>query len=120
MRRRGEPDHDALERLEERRISYCIVPPELESKLYDDLVRYRDDPSIEVIVERRAAERRSGEERRKRDIGPPEGMEDRRRIRNDDGRRVGERRATLVPVADPPPLPRKARRFAAKPDPEPS
>jgi hypothetical protein len=114
MRRGDDPEEIERQLSGERPTSYCIVPPELEDKLFDTLKRhYADDPSIEVIVERRVADRRMSEERRRRDIGPPEGTEDRRRIRNDDGRRVGERRATLVPLMDPPDLPRKARRYAA-------
>ncbi|HEX2070082.1 MAG TPA: hypothetical protein VHF90_00345 [Thermoleophilaceae bacterium] len=34
---------------------YCVVPRALESELYDKLVEhYRDEPSVEVIVDRRA------------------------------------------------------------------
>lgn len=41
---------------------YCVVPPELADELYDRLVaHYADDPNVEVIVDRRTAERRSGE-----------------------------------------------------------
>jgi hypothetical protein len=98
------------------RMTYCIVPQDLAPKLYDSLRKhYENDPNIEVIIERRVAERRSGEERRKRDVGPPEGMEDRRRIRNEDGRRIGERRAQLIPVEPPADVPRKARKYLAHP-----
>lgn len=41
---------------------YCVVPPALADELYDKLVaHYADDPDVEVIVDRRASERRSGE-----------------------------------------------------------
>ena len=41
---------------------YCVVPPELADELYDKLVaHYADDPNVEVIVDRRTAERRSRE-----------------------------------------------------------
>lgn len=91
----------------------CLIPPELAPKLRELLERhFADDPNIMVIVERRTGERRSGKERRKKDTGAPKGGEDRRKIRNADGRRVGERRAALVPATDPPELPRKAKRYA--------
>lgn len=38
---------------------YCVVPQELEGELYEKLVEYyKDDPNVEVIVDRRKAERR--------------------------------------------------------------
>jgi hypothetical protein len=41
---------------------YCVVPPALADELYDKLVaHYADDPDVEVIVDRRTAERRSGD-----------------------------------------------------------
>lgn len=40
---------------------FCVVPEELAPELYDRLVSYYDDdPNVEVIIDRRAAERRSG------------------------------------------------------------
>ena len=40
---------------------YCVVPPELEDELYDKLVEhYRDNPNVEVILDRR-----TGPDRRK-------------------------------------------------------
>jgi hypothetical protein len=40
---------------------YCVVPQELADELYDKLTAYyQDDPNVEVIVDRRKAERRSG------------------------------------------------------------
>ena len=39
---------------------YCVVPAELESELYEKLVRYySDDPNVKVIVDRRSGERRA-------------------------------------------------------------
>lgn len=95
-----------------RPIVYCIVPRELASVLHEVLRRhFLYEPGIEVIVERRAGDRRSpGERRSSLDARP--GV-DRRAIRGSAGRRAGERRATLVGV-DQPQLPRKARRFAAE------
>ena len=38
---------------------YCVVPPALVPELYDRLkAHYADDPGVEVIVDRREAERR--------------------------------------------------------------
>jgi len=40
-------------------VIYCVVPQELEGELYEKLVEYyKDDPNVEVIVDRRKAERR--------------------------------------------------------------
>ena len=60
---------------------YCVVPPELADELYDKLVEYyKDNPNVEVIVDRR-----SGPDRRTNGSGPPEGekrvIRDRRRQR---------------------------------------
>jgi hypothetical protein len=45
-------------------VIYCVIPPELEEELYAKLVEhYRDNPSVEVIVDRRAGpDRRQGQE----------------------------------------------------------
>lgn len=89
---------------------YCIVPRELAGKLFESLRRfYGPDPSIEVVVERRSGERRRRATRRSEQDGIP--TVERRATRNDDGRRVGERRSVSLPVK-PPPLPRKAARYA--------
>jgi hypothetical protein len=60
---------------------YCVIPPELESELYEKLVEhYKDNPNVEVIVDRR-----SGPDRRRNGVGPPKGekrtIRDRRRAR---------------------------------------
>jgi hypothetical protein len=40
-------------------VIYCVVPQELEEELYEKLVEYyKDDPNVQVIVDRRKAERR--------------------------------------------------------------
>jgi hypothetical protein len=40
---------------------YCVVPQELADELYEKLTAYyADDPNVEVIVDRRKSERRSG------------------------------------------------------------
>ena len=60
---------------------YCVIPAELESELFDKMVEYyKDDPNVEVIVDRRG-----GPDRRKAagDTGPDERREirDRRQRR---------------------------------------
>ena len=38
---------------------YCVVPQELAPELYEKLAEYyADDPNVEVIIDRRKAERR--------------------------------------------------------------
>jgi hypothetical protein len=43
---------------------YCVIPPELKDELYERLVEYyRDNPNVEVIVDRRAGpDRRRGQD----------------------------------------------------------
>jgi hypothetical protein len=54
-------------------VIYCVVPQELADELFDKLVDYyADDPSVQVIVDRRRGERRrrgatEGGDRRTRD-----------------------------------------------------
>ena len=60
---------------------YCVIPPELETELFDKLVEhYRDNPNVEVIVDRR-----SGPDRRRNGGELPKGekrtIRDRRRAR---------------------------------------
>ena len=39
---------------------YCVVPEELADELYPRLAEYyKDDPNVEVIIDRRKSERRS-------------------------------------------------------------
>jgi hypothetical protein len=47
-----------------RRVIYCVIPPELEDELFDKLVEYyKDNPNVEVIVDRRTGpDRRRGKE----------------------------------------------------------
>ena len=42
---------------------YCVVPPELEEELYEQLSRYyADNPNVSVIIDRREGpDRRQGE-----------------------------------------------------------
>jgi hypothetical protein len=55
---------------------YCVVPQELADELYEKLkAYYADDPNVEVIVDRRKAERRGandgGGARQRRDRRRP-------------------------------------------------
>lgn len=50
---------------------YCVVPEALSDELYDRLVKYyREDPNVEVIVDRRSNNvgTADGEDRRRRRI----------------------------------------------------
>lgn len=95
-------------------ITYCLVPRELAGKLHEELrEHFRGDPAIEVVVERRSAERRGGADRRAPGVDSRDRMSDRRRIPAVAGRRAGERRAAQEPV-DTPPLPRRLRRHAGR------
>lgn len=56
---------------------YCVIPPELKTELYAKLVQYyKDNPNVEVIVDRRTGpDRRKGKggggKREKRDRRRP-------------------------------------------------
>jgi hypothetical protein len=57
-------------------VIYCVIPPELKDELYDKLVEhYKDNPNVEVIVDRR-----TGPDRRQ-DSPSPE-MKERRQTRD--------------------------------------
>jgi len=57
-------------------VIYCVIPRELADELYDKMVEYyKDNPNVEVIVDRReGADRRQGE--------PPPGIKERRTVRD--------------------------------------
>lgn len=95
---------------------YCLVPAELAGELHDPLrTHFAADPSVEVVVEQRRADRRTLSDRRAPGPpGAPTPNEDRRRIRSTGGRRFGERRAVQLPVAARERLPRRARRHATR------
>jgi RNA polymerase sigma-70 factor (ECF subfamily) len=113
-----------------RPIVYCLIPRELAPRLHEFLRRhFHDDRTVEVIVERRAGERRAGGDRRERatasspvgrvvktgagELRGETAARGHRRIRSLAGRRVVERRAPTV-VLDAPELPRRARPFAER------
>ena len=88
---------------------YCVVPWELADELHEELrAHFQSDPNIDVVVERRRRERRSGAQRRETEIAA---VRDHRTIRNAEGRRVGDRRAPVAPI-DPPTLPERVRPHA--------
>ncbi len=92
-------------------MTYCVVPRDLARKLYRTLERfYRDDPSVEVVVEQRSGERRGAERRDESFAEALAAPDDRRRVRNRGGRRVGDRRCAEAPALHLP-LPRRARPF---------
>jgi RNA polymerase sigma-70 factor (ECF subfamily) len=94
-----------------RTVVYCVVPSDLAARLHEPLRRhFAGDAHVEVIVERRAAERRQAGERRATSSDSPP-RRDRRHVEDPSGRRVADRRAALV-VSESPPLPRKARPYA--------
>jgi hypothetical protein len=72
-------------------VIYCVVPPELKDELYERLVEhYKDNPNVEVIVDRR-----TGPDRRRTSgaqLGGKRQIRDRRR-----GRVPG-----TFPTTDPP------------------
>ena len=98
-------------------VSYCVIPRDLAPTLHERLRHhFRTDPTVEVIVERRAAERRGSADRRAaaaQGAAPSATAPDRRRIRSRRGRRSAERRATLIAVGAPA-LPRRARAHAQR------
>ena len=55
---------------------YCVIPPELKDELYERLVEYyKDNPNVEVIVDRRTGpDRRQGK--------PTPEMKERRQTRD--------------------------------------
>lgn len=95
---------------EGRSVVYCVIPRALAPKLHDLLLEhFADDPSVRVVVERRSRERRSDAERR---LQERPRKQERRHVRNAGGRRVEDRRGVHTPLEEPPPLPRKAGRYA--------
>jgi hypothetical protein len=66
-----------LQAADEGPVIYCVIPSELADELYDKLVDYyKDNPNVEVIVDRRQGERRDD-----RSGGGNRVVRDRRRAR---------------------------------------
>jgi hypothetical protein len=73
-------------------VIYCVIPPELAGDLYDKLVDYyKDNPNVEVIVDRR-----TGPDRR-RDKASAEVMEQRKTRDRRRGRVPGTFPSTDIP-----------------------
>lgn len=90
-------------------IVYCLVPAD-SARLHVALRgHFRDESTVEVVVERRAGERRAVSDRRVASPAPRD--PERRMIRSRTGRRLGERRVPCLAVA-PPALPRRVRPYA--------
>ena len=71
---------------------YCVIPPELKDELYEKLVEYyKDNPNVEVIVDRR-----TGPERR-REKASAEVMEQRKTRDRRRGRVPGTFPSTDMP-----------------------
>ena len=52
---------------------YCLIPPDLSEELLEPLrAHFADDPTVEVIVDRRLRQRRSGVDRRALITAPPD------------------------------------------------
>lgn len=86
-----EPDGNTTQEEEAQR-TLCLVPPDLPAAVSDAL---RDEfEEAEILVEHRWRERRSAEGRRSKD---ETAGDERRAIRNAAGRRVAERRSSLIP-----------------------
>lgn len=61
---------------------YCVIPTELADELYDRLVEhYRDNPNVQVIVDRRTSDRRAGELDVAAELAERRQVRDRRRAR---------------------------------------
>jgi RNA polymerase sigma-70 factor (ECF subfamily) len=87
----------------------CLLPFDLATRLERPLRRFGEECGLEVVVDHRRRERRGDDRRARAWPGPgedPRGPE-RRRMRNFDGRRVADRRSTLIPVSAPVELPRR-------------
>jgi RNA polymerase sigma-70 factor (ECF subfamily) len=84
-------------------VVYCVVPEELGDEFHERLREFfADYPEVQLVVDRRAAERRGPDSRREAE--KVVSFEERRRVRAIEGRRVEERRAVLV-ATEPQPLP---------------
>jgi RNA polymerase sigma-70 factor (ECF subfamily) len=98
-----------------RAITYCLVPRDLADRLHEPLREHFRSVDVEVVVERRADDRRTGSEgRRAPGAEPRDAARERRAVRSSRGRRVAERRALTVAATAVPELPRKARRYAKR------
>jgi hypothetical protein len=74
---------------------YCVIPRELADELYDKMVEYyKDNPNVEVIVDRR-----EGPDRRNRQGEVADEIKEKRQIRDRRRRRPGSFPDTDAPEA---------------------
>ena len=103
---------ESQERKGRRSVVYSLVPRAVPSVVLNALRGFFGaDRGVEVIVDRRMRDRRRRAERRTGGSLPAK-SEERRRIRSQGGRRVGEQRAELSPVDTPPDLPPDVLEYA--------
>lgn len=98
--------------MEGEAVTYCIVERRLALRFRRGLRRYAEDTGVQIVPERRGTDRRVFSDRRRRTLAVPADI-DRRLVHNQGGRRIAERRATLLPVHKPAPLPRRLRSHEA-------
>ncbi|MBC7644769.1 MAG: hypothetical protein H7123_06560 [Thermoleophilia bacterium] len=76
---------------------YCVIPPELADELYDKLVKhYSTNANVQVIIDRRTADRRAGEKL----AGVPEEIAQRRETRDRRRARPGSFPEVHSPAAE--------------------
>jgi hypothetical protein len=86
-------------------VIYCVVPEPLAGELYDKLVDYyKDDPNVEVIIDRRGKDRRKEADRRaeRRDGEPVEEVEEEEEDDTLPRRVIRDRRHRRAPGSFPP------------------
>jgi RNA polymerase sigma factor (sigma-70 family) len=93
-------------------MTYCMIGEGLGGRTRRALDRYAQETGVVVVAERRLEERRTPGDRRTRQRLARFRSIEHRSIHNGAGRRVDERRAMVVPVTPPEPLPRRLRAHA--------
>jgi RNA polymerase sigma-70 factor (ECF subfamily) len=92
-------------------VLYCVVPSDLADALHVPLREFfRDEPDVSVVIDWRVRERRGADRRKAAEDAPGD---ERRRLRGESGRRVSDRRASVL-QAGAPALPPLAHPFAER------
>jgi len=94
--------------MEGEAMTYCIVERRFALRFKRLLHRYAEDAGVTVIAEQRGSEQRAAPDRRKRALAVPPDI-DRRTVLSPSGRRIADRRASMLPAVAPIPLPRRLR-----------
>jgi RNA polymerase sigma factor (sigma-70 family) len=89
--------------------TFCIVPATVSGGTLRGLRRWCEDTGTTLVKEQRQRDRRADGGRRSPQEWQTGRRVDRRKIANSLGRRVGERRASVVPVTAPTRVPRRLR-----------